>query len=60
MCRLINTTTELYVFIHFSASFCSGHYAFDLARDHTPWKCPLLLLLLLTEGHVTRMTEQRV
>ena len=26
----------LYVFIHFSASFCMAHCALDLARDHAP------------------------
>ena len=26
----------LYVFIHFSAAFCTAHYALDLARDHAP------------------------
>ena len=26
----------LYVFIHFSAAFCSAHRALDLARDHAP------------------------
>ena len=37
----------LYVFIHFSAAFCTAHCALDLARDHAPQKCPSLLLLLL-------------
>ena len=26
----------LYVFIHFSAAFCTAHCALDLARDHAP------------------------
>ena len=37
----------LYVFIHFSAAFCTAHCALDLARDHAPQKRPLLLSLLL-------------
>ena len=35
----------LYVFIHFSAAFCTVHCALDLARVHAPQK---LLLLLIT------------
>ena len=35
----------LCVFMHFSASFCMAHCALDLARDHVPWKWPLLLSL---------------
>ena len=31
----------LWVFIHFSASFCTTHCALDLARDYAPYKCPL-------------------
>ena len=27
---------NLYVFIHFSAAFCTAHCALDLARDHAP------------------------
>ena len=38
---------SLYVFRHSSAVFCTAHCAPDLARDHAPEKCPLLLLLLL-------------
>ena len=34
----------LYVFIHFSAAFRTAHCALDLARDHAPYKCPLLLV----------------
>ena len=34
----------LYVFIHFPASFCMVHCALELAKDHAPSKCPLLLL----------------
>ena len=26
----------LYVFLHFSASFCTAHCTLDLARDHAP------------------------
>ena len=26
----------LYVFIHFSVSFCTAHCALDFARDHAP------------------------
>ena len=26
----------LYVFMHFSAAFCTAHCALDLARDHAP------------------------
>ena len=26
----------LYVFIHFSAAFCTAHCALDLAKDHAP------------------------
>ena len=26
----------LYVFLHFSAAFCTAHWALDLARDHAP------------------------
>ena len=26
----------LYVFIHFSAAFCTAHSALDLARNHAP------------------------
>ena len=26
----------LYVFIHFSAAFCTAHCVLDLARDHAP------------------------
>ena len=33
----------LYVFIHFSVAFYTAHCALDLARDHAPYKCPLLL-----------------
>ena len=35
---------NLCVFIQFSAAFCTAHCALDLARDHAPQKCPLLLL----------------
>ena len=28
--------SPLYVFIHFSAAFCTAHCALDLARDHAP------------------------
>ena len=38
----------LSVFIHFSAAFCTAHCALDLARDHAPYKCPLLLDSLRT------------
>ena len=34
----------LYVFRHFSAAFCTAHCALDLAKDHAPQKCPLVLL----------------
>ena len=27
---------RLYVFIHFSVSFCTAHCALDFARDHAP------------------------
>ena len=26
----------LYVFVHFSAAFCTAHCALDLVRDHGP------------------------
>ena len=29
----------------FSAAFCTAHCALDLARDHAPQKCPLVLLI---------------
>ena len=32
-------------FIHFSAVFYTAHCALDLARDHAPQKCPLLLFV---------------
>ena len=41
----------LYVFIHFSAAFCTAHCALDLARDHAPQKCLLLLLIKALEKH---------
>ena len=41
----------LYVFIHFSAAFCTAHCALDLARDQASQKCPLLLLLVQLSPH---------
>ena len=33
----VSTVTEsMYVFINFSAAFCTAHCALDLARDHVP------------------------
>ena len=36
-----------YVFIHFSAAFCTAHCALDLAKDHAPQKCPLLFIIIV-------------
>ena len=44
-CVVWRSYGPLYVFIHFSAAFCAAPCALDLARDHAPWKCPLLLFL---------------
>ena len=36
-CQLYgNLFCPLYVFIHFSAAFCTAHCALDLTRDHAP------------------------
>ena len=43
-CVVWRSYGPLYVFIHFSPAFCAAHCALDLARDHAPQKCPLLLL----------------
>ena len=34
--NLLFLVCPLYVFIHFSAAFCTAHCALDLARDHAP------------------------
>ena len=39
----------VYMFIHFSAAFCTAHCALDLAGDHVPQKCPLLLFYRHTD-----------
>ena len=46
----------LYVFIKnffvvVAAAVCRAHCALDIARDHAPWKCPLLLLPLPPPTH---------
>ena len=33
---LLLNLCPLYVFIHFSAAFCTAHCALDLAKDHVP------------------------
>ena len=33
---LLFISCPLYVFIHFSAAFCTAHCALDLAKDHAP------------------------
>ena len=42
MVRNLFLFCALYVFIHFSSSFCTAHCALDLARDHALYNGPLL------------------
>ena len=34
--KFVYKSCPLYVFIHFSAAFCTAHCALDLAKDHAP------------------------
>ena len=36
MARNLFLFCPLYVFIHFSAAFCTAHCALDLVKDHAP------------------------
>ena len=50
----------LYVFIHFSAAFCTVHCALDLARVHAPQKLLLITFYIalfspLEQTHCARM-----
>ena len=45
----------LYVFVHFSSSFCTALCALDLARDHAPQKCPVVVVVVVAVVRIARV-----
>ena len=50
---------SLYVFIKQFAAFCTTHCALDIAKDHAPYNCPLLLFSALSEVKSTNQPKDQ-